>query len=129
MDAPIFIQTFIHHIDHVTIQYNFFCFNGESLEDPSLELQMSKHPSTLGICTCLLRERPGMKALPHTYVFYLPTYLLTYLPRTPTYSPRYYQGSVRFWHSLETQTPTIIGLYPIEHPCWVELNKNFKPPF
>jgi hypothetical protein len=126
---PIFIQNFIHHIAHVTSNTIFFFgFNGKSLEDPSLELQMSKHPSTLGICTWLLRERPGMRALP-PHLHFVTTYLPTYLPRTPTYSPSYYQGGVRFWHPLEAQTPTIIALYPIQHPCWVEWNKNFQIPF
>lgn len=105
------------------IQYNFFCFNGEPLEDPSLELQMSKHHSTLGMHLLTLRTARYEGITPHLH------FLPTYLPRTPTYSPRYYQGSMRFWHPLETQTPTIIALYPIQHPCWVESNKDFKSPF
>jgi len=105
----------------------FFCFNGESLEDSSLELQKSKHHSTLGMHLLTLRTARYEGITPPTLTF--STYLPTYLPRTPTYSPRYYQGSVRFWHRLETQTPTIIALYPIQHPCWVESNEDFKSPF
>jgi len=129
MDAPHFYPKF--HPSHCPchIQYNFFflVFNGESLEDPSLELQMSKHPSTLGICTCLLWERARYEGITPTLTF--STYLPTYLARTPTYSPRYYQGSVRFWHPLEAQTPTtIIALYPIQHPCWCRVEQKLSNP-
>ncbi len=65
------------------IQYNFFCFNGESLEDPSLELQMSKHHSTLGMHLLTLRMARYEGITPHLH--FLPTYLPTYLEHLPTH--------------------------------------------